>query len=121
MGMSRHLFAIAITLPLCLAAGSAWAMGDGLETHADCAMCHLTSPATAQNLSRGKADLCDGCHDARAGTEHRVGMPIADYKGTLPLPGGTMACVSCHQWHIESRATVLWAPSDALCMDCHSR
>lgn len=116
--MRALALSVALIAALAALAPAALAMGERVQGHADCAMCHRDSPATAANVSRGPAAACDGCHESPTRVDHPVGIAMPRPSGGLPLFDGKVACVSCHNWHMEG-PQALRRPTEQLCTSCH--
>ena len=102
-------------MALFLAAGVAQAAG-----HAQCTDCHATVTPSADDLIQPLSALCVNCHQARIDQgEHAVDIPVTNTVTGLPLQGGLMTCITCHDPHAKGLA--LRQPDPQLCRACHPR
>ena len=82
-----------------------------------CQGCH--TPAGA--LAAEPIALCTRCHGAMH-PSHPVNMVQNTHPEGLPLlPGGRVACHTCHDPHLVATARGLRKPFNALCESCHRK
>jgi predicted CXXCH cytochrome family protein len=80
-----------------------------------CQRCH----APDLTLANQPVALCEECHKF-ANHNHPVHVVQKEPSGTLPLlPGGKVACHSCHDPH--NAKVALRKTFNELCTDCHKR
>ena len=87
----------------------------------DCAQCHITNAAkNVVSLRKKISGLCLDCHpDRMAPMEHKVDVtPAMEVKG-LPLSGGKITCITCHNPHLNIHGKLLRMREDELCLTCH--
>jgi predicted CXXCH cytochrome family protein len=87
----------------------------------DCAQCHVINEAKkVVSLKKKLSGLCLDCHpDRMAPLEHKVDVaPTMEVKG-LPLSGGKITCVTCHDPHLNIHGKLLRMRDDDLCLVCH--
>lgn len=117
---------LALACAVLLAAGACTAISSyryrALETaHLDCGYCHAEDDDLSE-LKMPLEALCAACHADRAsgGAEHRTGMPPGPMRMMLPLSGGMVQCITCHDPHGASgHAALLRMPAQELCQACH--
>jgi len=104
-----------------------------------CSACHVGEP-TKENpslkYSSDPSKLCNDCHDYKDGLNHHPASIISGPFGntavldpSLKLYGGEMACLTCHQIHVEghkmtSRNFLVGGPykdKRELCFRCHRK
>ena len=89
--------------------------------HKLCTDCHLTSkPASdGSDLIHPAIELCIGCHEKGTRNDHAIDVAPGIY-GTngLPLISGKIACITCHNVHVETRM-LLRISAKKLCSACH--
>jgi predicted CXXCH cytochrome family protein len=114
----RTLMAFSFVLGV-LAAGNAIATG-----HAQCSDCHKNATPKEQGaeLVHPLETLCTTCHEAQEGMgQHAVGVaPKSGNAGPLPLIDGRIACITCHDSHVETPG-LLRINSEKLCLACHEQ
>lgn len=87
----------------------------------DCSICHGSHMGgTLVLLKKPLSELCLDCHpDRESPSEHVVDVvPSMEVIG-LPLNGGMISCVTCHDPHNDSFGSLLRARPDELCEMCH--
>lgn len=90
----------------------------------DCSLCHaLNKEGTMATLKLPVNDLCLSCHPERGGpTEHPVGVTPQIPVPPLPLYGGEVTCVTCHEPHgLTGLRYMLRAEPGRLCTYCHQK
>jgi DmsE family decaheme c-type cytochrome len=119
----------ALSLPLALGAGVAWAAEQptGAAAFAPCSDCHdtlvpafLANPhATASRGLVGKA-ICESCHGD--GTKHAEEGGDTSFIKVPRGAAGAKVCLSCHQDkpRFDYTATGFHASASVNCTDCHS-
>ncbi|HEC16357.1 MAG TPA: hypothetical protein ENI99_07285 [Sedimenticola sp.] len=90
--------------------------------HEFCTACHLSAKPNAINneLVRPLTTLCTECHMGRdKGLDHAVGVSMTPgSSGWLPLIGGRIECVTCHDSHTTGKGFLRVEPKE-LCISCH--
>jgi predicted CXXCH cytochrome family protein len=111
-----------LTFPVLLA----WLLFSTAIIGADhkCTDCHNSESPSTNDLNKPISALCVDCHAARiAAGEHKVDIAVNALGKTpnitLPLQGGKLTCVTCHDPHQTSLALRL--PTNELCMQCHKK
>lgn len=83
-----------------------------------CQACHVgATPQLIEGLDR----TCARCHSYEHDDAHKAGN-VMDPKrvGNLPIPGGRLACHTCHDPHDVKRFPYgLLMKHQALCLTCH--
>lgn len=90
--------------------------------HRDCASCHVfDGDKGVSSLTLPAVELCASCHAERTRQgEHRVGMAPSKKDITLPLPGGKVECISCHEPHgLSGNIALLRTSPETICSNCH--
>jgi len=98
-------------------------MPEGMK---ECSLCHTLDekglPAErGSELVDSVEDMCIDCHTERIEIgEHPVGV-VQVRKTVLPLFGGVVACMSCHEPHGKGgNVAMLRVPREVLCSACHN-
>lgn len=126
--MRPAVLMLALLAALLSSCSSVKAYREGLPTSMrDCSICHMVEddglPAEGgRRLARPVDMLCVGCHrDRIAPVEHRVGV-APGRKTRLPLPGGLVQCVTCHEPHgLKGYGKLLRIRAQELCGECHDK
>ncbi len=126
MEVGRALFIALVSLAAVASAGSLSAQERSApfplpEIKKDCTTCHLTEGTkTGTRLTKKLSDLCLDCHPDRvAPQEHLVGIAPSMAVKDLPLTGGKMTCITCHDPHKNAYGALLRMPETTLCRTCH--
>ena len=90
------------------------------EAKKDCTACHKDI-AKGPALHKPLSTLCLDCHpDRKAPAEHAVDIVPSMAVRQLPLSGGKMTCLTCHDPHSNLNEKLLRVPARNLCTQCHS-
>ncbi|MDA8169268.1 MAG: hypothetical protein M0Z59_06155 [Nitrospiraceae bacterium] len=86
-----------------------------------CNTCHLPhAMGGGMGLKKPLSRLCLDCHPGRRGaTEHVVDVAPPFAVGGLPLAGGKMTCITCHDPHGGKYGKMLRIDEVSLCRGCH--
>jgi len=84
----------------------------------NCDICHLSHKMKVVSLLKEPVSvLCIRCHPNR--NAYLVDVdPSMDVEG-LPLTGGKMTCVTCHDSHKNTYKNMLRVKPKGLCLKCH--
>jgi predicted CXXCH cytochrome family protein len=87
----------------------------------DCKTCHIShTMGGALLLKEPLSKLCLQCHpDRKAPAEHIVDIVPSMKVTALPLKEGRMTCVTCHDPHGKTYASMLRVIPKDLCQLCH--
>ncbi len=118
-------FPLFLVLPLLLTApGCAFFEPGGKlpEIKRDCTICHQGDAGKGKAvLNRPVSDLCVQCHqDRKAAGEHQVDVIPVMKVEKLPLSGGKMTCITCHDPHRNRYGKMLRVRPRDLCSVCHT-
>lgn len=84
----------------------------------NCTDCHNSAAPSLNDLNKPLTALCADCHAARiTAGEHKVDIAVSIPSNTLPLQGGKLTCITCHDPHQASLALRL--PAQDICRQCH--
>lgn len=113
---------IAAVLSVLLCAGLSAAQGQK-AVHKDCSKCHQDAGKKPQALVKATIDdLCLGCHAARKGKDHPVGLVSKVAPKGLPLDKESrLTCITCHEPHgKQTVGSLLRMEFNSLCRSCHT-
>ena len=86
----------------------------------NCTDCHNSATPSVNDLNKPLSALCADCHATRiVAGEHKVDIAVNIPANTLPLQGGKLTCITCHDPHQPSLA--LRMPAQDICRQCHDK
>ncbi len=112
---------IVIVISCLMLASTSLAQGSTTE-HQRCTTCHINESPQTENaqLITDLPVLCISCHSERVDKgEHVINVvPATTPHAELPLPGGVLGCITCHDPHSDTPGQ-LRISKNRICQGCH--